>query len=296
MVLPGRCKSAGFSCLAGFVDNDEFLRNSPYFPLAFCAILLYNNTNYGEGVVCVCEVVAVLSGKGGTGKTSVCAGISTALAESGQKVLCIDCDIGLRNLDISLGLSQTGALSFLDVAQGGYALEQATRHDRFPDLYFLTAPVSCSAEQIDDSGFSKVLQQAAEQFDYVFLDAPAGVDAGFRLAARFANRVVLVTGSDPASIRDAERTGVLLELMGKENVRLVVNRIQKKMFSAMDITVDDIMDQTGLPLLGVVPEDAHVVFAAAAGKPLLVYTKKGAAAACRRIAKRLQGRSVPITI
>ncbi len=244
----------------------------------------------------MCEVVAVLSGKGGTGKTSVCAGISTALAESGQNVLCIDCDIGLRNLDISLGLSQAGALSFLDVAQGGYALEQATQHDRFPNLYFLTAPVSCSADEIDDSRFFGMLQQAAQRFDYVLLDAPAGVDAGFRLAARFANRVALVTGADPASIRDAERTGVLLELMGKENVRLVVNRIHRKMFSAMDITVDDIMDQTGLPLLGVVPEDANVVFAAAAGKPLLAYTKKGAAAACRRIAKRLQGRSVPITI
>ena len=279
-----------------FVDNDEFLRKRTDFPLAFCAILLYNNTNYGEGVVCVSEVIAVLSGKGGTGKTSVCAGVSTALAELGQKVLCIDCDIGLRNLDISLGMSQAGALSFLDVVQGGYALEQAAQHDMFPNLYFLTAPVSCSADEIEGSCFSQLLQRAAERFDYVFLDAPAGVEAGFRLAARFANRVVLVTCADPASIRDAERTGVLLELMGKENVRLVVNRVHRKMFSAMDITVDDIMDQTGLPLLGLVPEDANVVFAAADGEPLLSYTNKGAAAACCRIAKRLQGRSVPITI
>lgn len=244
----------------------------------------------------MCEVIAVLSGKGGTGKTSVCAGISTALAEAGQRVLCIDCDVGLRNLDISLGLSQSSTLSFLDIAHGGYCLEQATRHDLFPSLYFLTAPVGCTADEIDDSGFSGLLQQAAERFDYVFLDAPAGVDVGFRLAARFASRMVLVTGSDPASIRDAERTGVLLELMGKENVRLVVNRIQRKMFSAMGITVDDIMDQTGLPLLGVIPEDVNVVFAAADGEPLLAYTNKGAAAACRRIAKRLQGRSVPISI
>ncbi len=278
------------------MDNDEFLQNRPYFPLAFCAILLYNNTNYSEGVACMCEVVAVLSGKGGTGKTSVCAGISTALAELGQKVLCIDCDIGLRNLDISLGLSQTGTLSFLEVCRGDYTLEHATQHDLFPSLYFLTAPVNCRADEIDDGGFSGLLQQAAERFDYVFLDAPAGVDAGFRLAARFASRIVLVTGSDPASIRDAERTGALLELMGKKNVRLVVNRIRRKMFSAMGITVDDIMDQTGLPLLGVVPEDTNVVFAAADGEPLLTFTNKGAAAACRRIAKRLQGRSVPLTI
>lgn len=244
----------------------------------------------------MCEVIAVLSGKGGTGKTSVCAGISTALAELGKNVLCIDCDVGLRNLDISLGLSQTAALSFLDVAQGGYSLQHAAQHDMFPSLFFLTAPVSCTAEEVDDSGFLQLLEQAAQQFDYVFLDAPAGIDAGFRLAARFASRIILVTGSDPASIRDAERTGELLELMGKENVRLIVNRIHKKMFAAMGITVDDIMDQTGLPLLGVIPEDTNVVFAATDGEPLLRYTKKGAAAACRRIAKRLQGRSVPITI
>ncbi len=242
------------------------------------------------------EVIAVLSGKGGTGKTSVCAGLACALADSGESVLCVDCDIGLRNLDISLGISQSGALSFLDVAQGGYSLQSAAQHPVYPSLRFLTAPMGCSAEQVDSQAFSRFLRSARSEFRYIFLDAPAGIDAGFRLAARFADRVLLITGPDPAAVRDAERAGAALELMGKAEVRLIVNRINKKMISAMGLTVDDIMDEAGLPLIGIVPEDANVTLSAAFSKPLLKQTKRGAAAACRRIAKRLQGKPVPVTL
>ena len=242
------------------------------------------------------EVIAVVSGKGGTGKTSVCAGLATALAESGEKVLCIDCDIGLRNLDISLGMSQVGALSFLDVCEGEYSLEQAAVHPEYPQLRFLTAPVNCPAEQVQSDAFCKLLRQARQDFSYIFLDAPAGIDAGFRLAAKHADRVLLVTGADPASVRDAARAGELLELMGKPEVRLVVNRISEKMAAAMKLTVDDVMDQAGLPLLGIVPEDPEVTLSAAFQKPLLKKNKRGAAAACRRIALRLMGVRVPVTL
>ncbi len=240
------------------------------------------------------ELIAVLSGKGGTGKTSVCAGVASALAQSGEKVLCIDCDIGLRNLDISLGISEIGALSFLDVCQGGYSLDMATSHPVYPNLYFLTAPVTCEAEGVDPEAFGRMLQAARKMFSYVFLDAPAGIEAGFRLAARFADRIILVTGSDPAAIRDASRAGEILETMGKTNIRMVVNRISKKMAKVMDLTVDDVMDRAGLPLLGIVPEDPSVVLAAAFRQPLLGYSSKGAAAACRRIAKRIQGLTVSV--
>ncbi len=242
------------------------------------------------------ELIAVLSGKGGTGKTSVCAGIATALAQMGERILCIDCDVGLRNLDIALGLTDMGALSFLEVCQGSYGLEQATRHPEFPNLYFLTAPINASARGVDAAAFCKMLQQARRYFHYVFLDAPAGLDAGFQLAAKFADRVILVTGPDPAAIRDATRAGEVLEQMNKQNVRLVVNRISKKMAAALGLTVDDVMDQAGLPLLGIVPEDESVVLAAAFKTPLQQYTKKGAAAACRRIAMRIQGRRVPVRL
>ncbi|MGN0999591.1 MAG: P-loop NTPase [Faecousia sp.] len=242
------------------------------------------------------ELIAVLSGKGGTGKTAVCAGLSTALAASGESVLCIDCDIGLRNLDISLGLTDSGSLSFLDVCGGAYSLAQAPRHPVFEKLRFLTAPFRCRAEDVPGPAFAELLRGARQQFDYVFLDAPAGIDAGFRLCAQYADRVILVTGPDPAAIRDAQRAGELLELMGKQNVRLIVNRVNPKLFDSMGITVDDVMDQAGLPLLGIVPDDPQVTLAAAFGKPLLVYTRKGAAAACRRIAKRIQGLPVPVSI
>lgn len=267
---------------------------TPGNTLAFCERLLYNIANLDNGGIVVGEAIAVLSGKGGTGKTSVCAGIALALAQQGKTVLCIDCDIGLRNLDIALGVSDISSISFMEVAEGGYPLEAATIHPVFPGLKFLTAPMNCRAETVDQQAFWELLRDARKNFDYIFLDAPAGLDAGFCLAAKAADRVILVTGPDPASIRDAREAADKLELMGKQNVRLIVNRISKKMAEAMNLTVDDVMDRAGLPLLGIVPEDPNVVLAAAFRQPLLGYTRKGAAAACKRIAKRLQGYTVPI--
>ncbi|MEF2836237.1 MAG: P-loop NTPase [Oscillospiraceae bacterium] len=243
------------------------------------------------------EIFAVLSGKGGTGKTSVCAGIATALAEQGRKVLCIDCDIGLRNLDISLGMTESGALSFLDVAEGEYSLEQAARHSAYQNLSFLTAPMNRSAEQISSESFGTMLDRAKCAFDYIFLDAPAGVDAGFQLAAKFADRFLVVTGAGPAAVRDAARVSDLLELMGKRNIRLIVNRVDRDMLSTVRMTVDDVMDSAGLPLMGIVLEDPNVTLAAAFGKPLLLYSRRSSAAkACRKIANRIQGFHDPITL
>ena len=243
------------------------------------------------------ELIAVLSGKGGTGKTSVCAGVATALAELGAKVLCIDCDVGLRNLDISLGISQLGTLSFLDVCSGGYSLDQAAKHPLYPSLYFLTAPMNCDATQIDLEDFRSMLNQARKHYHYVFLDAPAGIDAGFQLAARYADRVLLVTGADPAAVRDARRASDMLELMGKAQVRLIVNRVNKKMIRATKVTIDDVMDEAGLPLIGVVPDDPAVTLAAAFAKPLLKHARRASASeACRRIAKRIQGLFVPVDL
>ena len=243
------------------------------------------------------ELIAVLSGKGGTGKTSVCAGIATALAELGAKVLCLDCDVGLRNLDISLGLSQLGTLSFLDVCSGGYPLDQAAKHPLYPGLHFLTAPMNCDASEIDLEDFHNMLTEARSRYHYIFLDAPAGIDAGFQLAARYADRVLLVTGPDPAAVRDARRAGDMLELMGKQQVRLIVNRVNKKLIRATKTTIDDVMDEAGLPLIGVVPEGSAVTLAAAFAKPLLKHSRRAPAAeACRRIAKRIQGLFVPVDL
>ena len=255
----------------------------------FIIMIIY----YGEGLK-LGELIAIVSGKGGTGKTSLCAGIAQALAENGEKVLCIDCDVGMRNLDIALGLSQLGALSFQEARE--YGLDKATQHPDFPTLHFLTAPMNCSADAVDLDDFGRLLEQARELYDYTLMDAPAGIDAGFHLAARYADRIVLITGADPASVRDVGRAGQVLRSMDKQNIRIIVNRIDPKMVKAMGLTVDDIMDRTGLPLLGIVPEDPVVVLAAVYEKPLLKQKKKGAAAACRRIAKRIQGRQVPVSL
>ena len=241
------------------------------------------------------EVIAFVSGKGGTGKTSVCAGVAAALAEEGKRVLAIDCDVGLRNLDISLGMSDCGALSFLDVSEGGYPLEMAAQHLEHPGISFLTAPLNRSADKIDAEAFQKMLQRAKWEYDYILLDAPAGVDAGFQLVAGAAERFLLVTGSGPAAVRDAARVGELLELMGKQDVRLVVNRVDRDMLHAVRQTIDDVMDNAGLPLSGIVPEDPNVVLAATFGHSVRKYAHRcPAARAYSRIARRIQGFHTPV--
>ena len=243
------------------------------------------------------KAIVIASGKGGTGKTSLCAGIATALAAEGKKILCIDCDVGLRNLDISLGMSELGALSFLDVSEGGYGLDRAAEHPLYPNLKFLTAPMNRPVENIDPIAFGDMLQESRKVFDYVFLDAPAGVDAGFRLVAQAADRFLLVTGSGPAAMRDAARVGDILDIMGKRHVRLVVNRVQREMLKTVKLTIDDVMDTAGLPLVGIVPEDPNVILAASFGKPVLQFAKRcEATKAYRRIARRIQGFQEPITL
>jgi len=242
-------------------------------------------------------VIAILSGKGGTGKTTVCAGIAVALAQAGQRVLCIDCDVGLRNLDIPLAMSDSGALSFLDVSEGRATLEDAAVHSRYPSLRFLTAPATRTVDQVDQEGFADMLTQARARFDYILLDAPAGVEGGFRLVSGPADRFVLVTGAGPAAVRDAARVGELLELAGKRDIRLVVNRVDKTMLSILGKTIDDVMDSAGLPLLGVVPEDPDLAMAAASGMTAHNYNKRAAAVkALQRIARRIQGYPEPIKI
>lgn len=227
----------------------------------------------------------------------MCAGLATALAEAGKYVLCIDCDVGLRNLDISLGMSDCAALSFLDVSEGGYPLERVSQHPDFPKLAFLTAPMNRPVEKIDAEAFGTMLRKARETYDYIFLDAPAGVDAGFRLVSGLADQFLLVTGSGPAAVRDAARVGELLELAGKRSVRMIVNRVDRDMLDTVRLTIDDVMDATGIPLAGIVLEDPNITLAAAFCQPVLKYAKRcEAAKAFRRIASRVQGYSAPLNM
>ena len=240
------------------------------------------------------QVLAVVSGKGGTGKTSLCAAVACCLAKMQQRVLCIDADAGLRNLDISLGMSQEPALPFTAVMSGEYALDKAAQHPKFEYLRFLTAPVTLQPEELDAEAFYAMIRQAREQFDWVLIDAPAGVGAGFQLAVREADIAMVVTGGDPAALRDGARTAQALEEISEASAKIVVNRIRRKLFQKLRFTVDDCMDTIGLPLLGIVPEDEAVYLCAAAGKPLKRSGKKGALEAAQHIALRLVGKKAAL--
>lgn len=240
------------------------------------------------------EVIAIVSGKGGTGKTSVCAGLSSCLAADGYRVLCIDADIGLRNLDISLGMSDLAPISFTDVLKGRYTLDEVTAHSEIPGLYLLTAPIAEGAEEIDRKAFGDLIAQVREHFDYCFIDAPAGLGIGFELAASFADRFLAVSTPDPASMRDAACVTDMLEAMNKSDIRLVVNRITPQLFKRMHLTVDDVMDDVGLPLIGIIPEDPNVMLSSARHTPLILFSDQSAAVACLHIARRLEGQKVPL--
>jgi len=242
------------------------------------------------------HVLAVISGKGGTGKTSLCAGVAACLAEAGQKVLCIDADVGLRNLDLSLGLAEEPTLCFTDVMRGEYPLSKATVHPKYQNLHFLTAPVTETAEHIDLEQFRELLDEVRKTYDWCLIDAPAGVGAGFRLAVRWADQAMVVSGSDPAALRDGARAAEAMEGFSKAEAKLVVNRIRRKFFRKTRFTVDDCMDAVGLPLLGIVPEDEAVAYASAKGRSLLQLPvkKNSAAAACRNIAGRLMGKKMAL--
>ncbi len=240
------------------------------------------------------QVLAVISGKGGTGKTSLTAGIAACLAAEGEQVLCVDCDVGLRNLDISLGLVDEAVVPFTSVMDGEFSLDDAASHPKVPGLSLLTAPVSLTPEAIDSDAFGRFLEEARERFDWCLVDAPAGIGVGFHLAVRHAGRAIVVSEADPASLRDASRAADLAELDGVSQLELVVNRVAPKIYRRMNATVDDVMDGVGLRLLGIVPEDAAVTLAAASQTPLILYTNRGAAVACLHIARRLRGMKAPL--
>ena len=185
------------------------------------------------------QVLAVISGKGGTGKTSLCAGVASCLAMEGQRVLCVDLDVGLRNLDIALGMADMAVLPFTSVMRGEYSLQQASQHPTIGNLSMLTAPVTESAEAVDTEAFERLITQARDGFDWILLDAPAGVGRLFRMAVRCADEAMLVTLPGPASQRDAAHTAELLLQERQIPARLVVNRTVPKLFACMRSTAWD---------------------------------------------------------
>ena len=238
--------------------------------------------------------IVVTSGKGGTGKTSLTGGVASCLAALGHKVLCIDMDIGLRNLDLSLGLSDRALMDFTDVICGRCTLERAAiPHPIIENLSLLTAPLTLAPDTVPAEGMNSLLRAAREHYDYILMDSPAGLGEGFRLAARGADRAIVVCTTDASALRDAQRTVAELSRT-QRHIHLVVNRVQTKLMRRLHTTIDDAMDTAGLPLLGVVPEDPNVMLAANNGQPLILATSRGAAIAYLNIARRLMGQKIPL--
>ena len=237
-------------------------------------------------------VITVTSGKGGTGKTSITGAVAASLSLMDRTVLCIDMDIGLRNLDISLGLNDRALMDFSDVALGRCPLARAVvPHPTLKGLSLLTSPMSLPASLTPEK-IRALLDTARSMYDYILIDSPAGLGAGFRLAICGADRAIVVATNDASSLRDAQRT--VSELDHMRQVHLVMNRIQTKLLRRLRATIDDAMDPAGLPLIRVVPEDPYVILCANLGQPLTDRGKRGAALACWNIARRLEGQRVPI--
>ena len=240
------------------------------------------------------KIIAVVSGKGGTGKTSFTACVALALAAMGHTTLALDCDITLRNLDLALGLSDSAVMDFSDVLEGRCTLaEAAVSHRKYPTLSLLAAPLAPVGTRFSLSAMQTLAQTIRRQYDYCFIDAPAGLGQGFQLATAVADSVVVVTTTDPAALRDAQRTVMELRRFPAGQVHLVVNRVQKKMLKALHSTIDDAMDTAGLPLLGVIPEDSDIPLALNRGIPLRdinYYAQR----AYENIAKRITGQRAPL--
>ena len=238
------------------------------------------------------EIILVASGKGGTGKTAVTAALSCALAREGKKVAAVDCDFGLRNLDIALGLAEQVVFDIGDVLCGRADLEKAMlAHPDFPGLYLLPSTLPGS-ERIEEEGFSELTEKLKEHFDIVLLDAPAGIGSGLRLVCREAQRAFIVTTPDTPCIRDSVSAVGVMEEYQIPDVRLILNRVDKKRLKkGSSWTVDGSMDELGLRLFGIVREDRAVAEAFSAGVPLLG-TKSSAGRDIEAIAARLLGKRV----
>jgi len=241
------------------------------------------------------QVISIVSGKGGTGKTSLCAGVAVALCALGEKVLLIDADCGLRSLDIVLGMSDSLLFSYADVINGSCLLkEAAVRHPIVKNLRVLTAPTSLDVGYSFDRGQLKdLLQLAREHYTYVLIDCPAGFGDEVMAFTAGADRAVVVSTPDQTSLRGAQRIGEAVMNGGLEKVRIVVNRVRAGMIDSGDsVNIDAAMDAASLALLGVVPEDSDVIACGNQGRVLMLHSFGGARAAYTNIAKRLRGERV----
>ncbi|MCX7828333.1 MAG: septum site-determining protein MinD [Thermanaerothrix sp.] len=240
-------------------------------------------------------MVVVTSGKGGVGKTTTTANLAVALAKMGRRVVAIDGDIGLRNLDLVMGLENRIVYTLVDVVEGACRLNQAMVKDkRVDNLYMIPAAQTRTKDAVSAEQMEGLCSELRQDFDYVLVDSPAGIEAGFRNAAHGADEALVVTTPEVSAVRDADRIIGLLESMGKSPIRLVINRIRPHMVKKKDmLSVEDVLEVLAVDLIGVVPDDESVVTSSNRGEPLTLGESSPAAMAFRDLAMRLEGQQVP---
>jgi len=242
------------------------------------------------------EVIVITSGKGGVGKTTTTANIGTALALEGKRVVLVDADIGLRNLDVVMGLENRIVYDLVDVVEGVCRLKQALIRDkRFEGLYLLPAAQTRDKNAVSPAQMQNLCETLKEQFDFVLIDCPAGIEQGFKNAVAGADKAVVVTVPEVSAVRDADRIIGLLAANEINEPQLIINRLRMDMVKRGDMmNIEDTIDILGIDLLGVVPDDEYIIVSSNRGEPVVTEDKSLAGQAYRNIARRLLGEEVPL--
>ena len=244
------------------------------------------------------EVIVITSGKGGVGKTTTTANLGSALALKGKKVALVDTDIGLRNLDVVMGLENRIVYDIVDVVEEKCKLKQALIKDkRFNELYLLPAAQTRDKSAVNEEQMKELTDKLREEFDYILIDCPAGIEQGFKNAIAGAHRAIVVTTAEISSIRDADRIIGLLEASEIKNPELVINRLRPNMVKKGEMMdVDDIVDLLSIDLIGVVPDDEFIITQTNKGEPVVTNKKAPSGRAYVEAARRILGENIDVTI